>query len=205
MKTTKNKSIAFTPIGIAMIAVLTAASYGLSFLQMPIPFTPAFARFDLSDIPALIGSFVFGPLVGVLVELVKNLLGLITSGTGGVGELANFLIKASFVAVAGVIGRLKGGNLKFAILGCAVGSLVRGIVAALANYFILLPLFEGFMPLEQLIQAFGEMIPFIKTKLDIVLYNAFPVNVIQGILVSVVALLVYKPLSGLLKKLVNRE
>ena len=38
-----------------------------------------------------------------------------------------------------------------------------GIVAVLSNYFILLPLFEQFMPMEQLIAPFAEFIPFIHT------------------------------------------
>lgn len=66
-----------------------------------------------------------------------------------------------------------------------------GIVAAAANYFILLPLFEQFMPLEQLIATFREFIPFIHTKLDVVLYNAFPFNFLKGLVISSVTMLVY--------------
>ena len=86
-------------------AVLAAAAYLLAFLEFPVPLTPAFARMDLSDLPALIGAFAFGPVTGVMIELVKNLLGLMTSSTGGVGELANFLMGASYVFTAGVVYR----------------------------------------------------------------------------------------------------
>lgn len=58
---------------------------------------------DLSDLPAFIGAFVYGPLAGLLIELVKNLLGLFSTSTGGVGELANFLMGASFSVTAGLI------------------------------------------------------------------------------------------------------
>ena len=74
-----------------------------------------------------------------------------------------------------------------------------GIVAVLSNYFILLPLFEQFMPMEQLIASFAEFIPFIHTKLDVVLYNAFPFNVLKGLVISGVTMLVYKRLSPVLK------
>ena len=40
---------------------------------------------------------------------------------------------------------------------CVISSVVMGIAAAIVNYFILLPLFETFMPLDQLIASFGEM------------------------------------------------
>ena len=41
--------------------------------------------------------------------------------------------------------------------------------------------FEQFMPLDQVIASFGVFIPFIKTKLDVVLYNAFPFNLLKGL------------------------
>lgn len=156
---------------ITMTALLSAIAYILAFLEFPVPLSPAFARMDLSDFPALIGAFAFGPVAGLLIELVKNALQLFSTSTGGVGELANFLMGASFVFTAGLIyGCHK--TKKMAWISGIVGSIVMGIVAAAANYFILLPLFEQFMPLEQLIASFGEFIPFIHTKLDVVLYNA---------------------------------
>ncbi len=180
------------------IAVLSAVAFVLSFLEFPVPLSPSFARMDLSDFPALIGAFAFGPVAGILIELVKNLLGLISSATSGIGELANFLIGASFVATTGLIYRHHK-TKNTALFGGIAGSFVMGIVAALANYFILLPLFEQFMPVDQLIASFGEFIPFIKTKLDVVLYNAFPFNLLKGLVITAFTMLVYKRIRLLLK------
>ena len=179
-------------------AVLAAAAYLLAFLEFPVPLTPAFARMDLSDLPALIGAFAFDPVTGVMIELVKNLLGLMTSSTGGVGELANFLMGASYVFTAGVVYRHHK-TKRMALAGGVAGSVAMGIMAAVTNYFILLPMFEQFMPLEEIIAAFGEFIPFIHTKMDVVLYNAFPFNVIKGLVITAVTMLVYKKLSPVLK------
>lgn len=180
------------------IAVLSAVSFVLSFLEFPVPLSPSFARMDLSDFPALIGAFAFGPVAGILIELVKNLLGLTSSATGGIGELANFLMGASFVATAGLIYRHHK-TKNTALLGGIAGSFVMGIAAALANYFILLPLFEQFMPVDQLIASFGEFIPFIKTKRDVVLYNAFPFNLLKGLVITAFTMLIYKRIRPLLK------
>jgi riboflavin transporter FmnP len=79
------------------------------------------------------------------------------------------------------------------------GSVVMGIVAAFSNYFILLPLFESFMPMDQMIAAFGALIPFIHSKRDIVLYNALPSNLIKGLLITVVTMLIYKRIRPVLK------
>ena len=151
---------------ITMTALLSAMAYVLAFVEFPVPLSPSFARMDLSDFPALIGAFAFGPLSGLLIELVKNTLQLMTTSTGGIGEIANFLM---------------------------------GIAAALANYFILLPLFEAFMPLDQLIASFGTFLPFIHTKLDIVLFNALPFNILKGLIIGSVTMLMYKRLAPVLK------
>ena len=58
---------------------------------------------------------------------------------------------------------------------------------------------QAFMPLDQLIASFGEFIPFIKTKLDVVLFNAFPFNLLKGIGISIVTMLLYKRLTPILK------
>ena len=181
---------------ITMTAVLAAVSYILAFFEFPVPLSPSFARMDLSDYPALIGAFALGPVCGVLVEFVKNALQLLSSSTGGVGELANFLMGSFYVAVAGLIYR-HNKTKKGTISALVAGSFSMGIAAAIANYFILLPLFENFMPLDQLIASFGEFLPFIQTKLDIVLYNVFPFNLIKGLVIGGFTMLTYKHIRGI--------
>ena len=183
---------------LTMTAVLSAIAFVLAFFEFPVPLSPSFARMDLSDLPALIGAFTYGPAAGILFELVKNVLQLFTSSTGGIGELANFIMGSSFVAVAGLIYKFHK-TKETAIIACLIASVVMGIIAAIVNYFILLPVFEAFMPLDQLIASFGEFIPFIKTKLDVVLFNAFPFNLLKGIGISIVTILLYKRLTPILK------
>ena len=135
---------------------------------------------------------------GVVIEAVKNALHLFQTQTGGVGELTNFLMGSALVLPAGLIyARRK--SRKTALIGCLVGSVSMGIVSAFANYFILLPMFEMFMPVEQVIAAFAEIVPFIHTKLDVVLYNTLPVNLCKGLAISLVTMVLYKHLSPLLK------
>jgi len=191
MKNTRTRKI----IGAAMLA---AVSFVLQFLELPMPLSPAFARFDFSDLPALIGAFAYGPLWGVVVELVKNLLHLTVSATGGIGELANFAIGAALVFPAGLVYK-KHKSRKTALLGCVVGSLCMGVMAAVMNYFVLLPLFQMFMPMEEMIAAFAAFVPIIRTKLDVVLLNALPLNILKGAVISLVTMLLYKRLSPILK------
>lgn len=183
---------------LTMTAVLSAIAFVLAFFEFPVPLSPSFARMDLSDLPALIGAFAYGPVSGVLIELVKNALQLLTSSTGGIGELANFIMGSSFVVAAGLIYKHHK-TKKTAILACLIASVIMGVVATVVNYFILLPVFEAFMPLDQLIASFSKFMPFIKTKLDVVLFNAFPFNLLKGIEISIVTMLLYKRLTPILK------
>lgn len=183
---------------LAGTAMLAAVSFVLQLLELPMPLSPAFARFDFSDLPALIGAFAYGPIWGVVIELVKNLLHLTMTATGGIGELANFVIGSALVFPAGLIYKHHK-TRKTALTGCIVGSLCMGVVAAVMNYFVLLPLFEAFMPLDQIIAAFAAFVPFIDSKLDVVLYNALPMNILKGAVISAITMVLYKRLSPILK------
>ena len=180
------------------MAMLSAVSYLLAFIEIQVPLSPDFAKMDVSDLPALIAAFAFGPLSGVLVEFVKNSLQLLSTNTAGVGELANFLMGGSLAAVAGALYQ-QNKTKKTALLGCIAGSVSMAAAAGILNYYILLPLYENFMPLEQVIASFAAFIPFIKTKLDVVLWNSVPFNLVKGLLLSLVTMLIYKPLTPILK------
>lgn len=193
-----NNKNTFNTRTITMTAILAATSFILAFIEFPVPFSPSFARMDISDLPALIGSFAFGPFVGLMIELIKNILQLFSSSTAGIGEIANFLMGSSFVVCAGYIYK-RNKTKKTAIIACIVSSFVMAIVAALTNYYILLPLFETFMPLDQLIASFHQFLPFIHNKFDIALYNAFPFNLLKGFFISLITICIYKHLTPILK------
>ena len=112
--------------------------------------------------------------------------------------LISFCLGNTYVLAAGFIYKYKK-TKKMARWACVISSVVMGIAAAIANYFILLSLFETFMPLEQLIASFGEFLPFIKTKLDVVLFNALPFNILKGLVIGAITMMIYKKLTPILK------
>lgn len=179
-------------------ALLAALGFVVSLFEIPMPLSPGYIKLDFSDVPALIGAFAYGPWAGVMVELVKNLVCLLQSSTGGVGQLANFTIGSAMMLIAGYIYQTKR-TKQGAVFGIILGSLAMGLVAALMNYYVLLPLFSKFMPLDAIIQTYGKILPVIKTKLDIVIYNAFPFSVFKGLVCGGITLLLYKKLRPLLK------
>ena len=89
------------------MSMLAAISTLLMFLEMPIPFMPPFLKLDISAVPIMVGSFLFGPIEGVVMALLKSIIHLLSTQTAGVGELADFLITGSFALTAGLVYRIK--------------------------------------------------------------------------------------------------
>ena len=88
------------------VGMLSAVATVLMLFDFPLPFVPDFYKIDISEIPVLLGTFAMGPLAGVMTECIKILLNFVINGTttGGIGELANFLIGCSFCVPAGAFG-----------------------------------------------------------------------------------------------------
>jgi riboflavin transporter FmnP len=164
-----------------------------------VPFMPSFIKMDLSDLPALIGSFSMGPLYGVIIALVKNLLHLLRTSTGGIGELSNFLLSALFVLPAGLIYQ-KNKTRKRAIIGAVVGAVCMAVFSVITNYFIVYPVYTAFMPMETIIAMYQAILPKIKDGdllSCLVIFN-MPFTFVKAMLSVVITLLIYKPLSPII-------
>lgn len=187
---------------LARIAVLSTISFILMYLDFPIAaFFPAFLKFDISDIPALLGTFSMGPLAGVLIEFIKNVFHFMLKGseTGGVGQLANFLTGAAWMIPVGLV--YKGYKTKkTAVKGLVLGAISMIIVAGMANYYILLPFYAKIMPIDAIVglgSAINKNIVDFKT---LVLYGITPFNVFKTFTVSLITLVIYKKVSPILHK-----
>lgn len=183
---------------IAMTGMFAAIAYLLFFLQFKVPFMPSFISMDVSELPALIGSFSLGPIPGVIICLVKNLLHLLQTTTGGVGELSNFILGALFVFPAGMIYK-KHKSRKRAIIGCLTGAVIMAIGSMVTNYCLVYPIYTNFMPMEAIIAAYKAINPRVETLLDCLIMFNMPFTFVKGMLSVVVTLLVYKRLSPIIK------
>ena len=86
-------------------------SHVFLYVYLFVPLMPSFIKLDLSELPALIAAFSMGPLSGAAVCLVKNLVNVMFTTTGGVGELSNFLLGCFFVVPAGLIYKYHNGRM----------------------------------------------------------------------------------------------
>ncbi len=190
-----NKS---TPLNkLIKVALLSAIAYILMFAELALPIFPNFLKLDVSDLPAIIGALALGPIYGVAVELIKNLLHLMQTTSGGVGELANFLVGTALIVPAGLIYQVKRTKLG-AGLGLGVGVLTMALMGALANYYILLPFYQSMMPIEAIIEWASTVNSNITSLWTLILYAIVPFNLFKGVLISIITMLIYKPISPLL-------
>ena len=188
---------------IAQIGMLGAVALVLMLFEIPLPFAPSFYKIDFSEVPVLIGSFAMGPVAGVLIELVKILLKLLTKGstTAGVGDVANFLIGISFCLPAAFIYR-KMHSKKGAIIGMAAGTIFMTLVGCFLNAYVLLPTYaKAFqMPIDALVAMGTAVNGHITSLFTFVAFAVAPFNLLKGVLVSLVVALIYKKISPLLKQ-----
>jgi riboflavin transporter FmnP len=154
---------------------------------------------DFSELPALIAAFSLGPVWGAAVCLIKNLLHLIVTTTGGVGELANFILGAVFTFSAGFIYK-KNKNIKGALLASIIGSALMALVSLPVNYFITYPFYSNFMPMDAILGMYKAILPSADTLFKALLIFNVPFNfVFKGIVNSLITFLVYKRLSPIIK------
>ena len=197
----QNKSKLFSTQNLVKMGILSALAIVLMrVLEIPLPIFPAFLKIDFGDVPAVIAALIINPLAGVVVVIIKNLLALLNSSTGGVGEIANVVVGISFVLPIGLC-TYKNSSLKNTILGMGFGILCMIIAGMVTNALITMPLYG-----EEACIGLGAAInPNIVDKWTFLLYVIAPFNLIKGILVSAVGVIVVKGMQPVFKHLRARQ
>ena len=179
-------------------AMLSALAFILMFIDFSVPLMPSFIKMDISELPALIGAFAMGPVYGVFICLIKNLLHLFITTTGGVGELCNFMLGAIFVFAAGFIYQ-RNKNRKTAVLGALIGAALMAVLSIPVNYFITYPVYTKFMPIDAIISMYQEINPAADSLLKcLITFNA-PFTFVKGLISVVITFAIYKRISPIIK------
>ena len=185
-------------------AMLSAVAFALMFFEFSIPFlVPSFIQMDLSELPALIGAFTMGPWYGVIICLIKNLIHLLITTTGGVGELSNFILGAAFVLPAGLIYQRKK-TKKNAVIGSVLGAAFMALLSVASNYFIVYPVYTAFLPMDTILAMYQEILPSADTLLKCLVIFNMPFTFVKGMLSVIITLLIYKHISPIIKGVSNK-
>lgn len=172
---------------IVMMGLFVALSYVVSLLSFPVfPATPYF-KLDFGNVFIMLTGFLLGPVHGVIVCVLKEGISILTSGTGGVGELANMLMTCSFILLPSIVYRYKKG-FKMVVVTMLGACFIGIVVALLANRFIIFPLYMG----EGAAAVFKDVFWF-----------AVAFNAIKTVAISLLTILLYKRLSIFFKMHAN--
>ncbi len=185
-------------------AILAALSAVLMMFDFPVTFVmPSFIKMDFSDLPAVFASIMISPISGVTVSLIKCLINFPFSKTGGTGELANFLLSASFAFITGIVYKhLK--NLKGMILAGLSGAFAMACISVPVNYFITYPAYIRVfnMSEEVILSLYRKIYPGVNSILSALLLFNVPFNIIKCLINVAIAALIYKSVKPLFKKFV---
>lgn len=179
---------------IAFIGICAAISFVLMFVKFPISYL-GFLELEVSDVPAAIVAILYGPVSGVLVELIKNVLHLTATSTGMSGELSNFMVSLGFVIPLGLVAKKSKSN-KNLILGFLLGTIGLALMGMFTNYFITVPLYLSLFGEEAVMGMVQATIPSIDNLAKLVMIGITPFNVVKGLIISLVTFFLYKGLKG---------
>jgi riboflavin transporter FmnP len=175
------------------LSLLAGCAFVMEYLNFPLPPFPSFLKIDFSEIPALIGALFFGPVSGIVIEFLKNLLHFFFSGseTGAipVGQMANFVAGSLFVTLAAGIGR-KTGRLKELVWGLVLATVLMSLTMTAANWYVLIPVYSK---LTHWTVTHSQ-------KVELVLYGVAPFNMVKGFLIASIFIPLYMKMRPLLER-----
>lgn len=189
---------------ITLIGICSALAAVLHMLDFPLLFlAPEFYKLDFSELPVMLCGFYLGPSAAVACEAVKIILKLLLKGTSTafVGDFANFVVGCSLVLPAIVVYHIKK-TRACAVWGLALGTVVLTVFGSIFNAIYLLPKFSQLygIPLDAIIGMGSQINGGIHSVSSFVLLAVAPLNLIKGVMISVLTLLLYKrvarPLFG---------
>ena len=188
---------------LVVTAMLVAVAFVLQYIEVSVPFVPSFLKLDFSDIPELIGAFAIGPLYGVLIAFIKNILHLPFGSSMAIGELSNFILGAVFSFTAGIIYKYKK-NRKGAALGAAAGALAMAVISIPSNFFIVYPVYAQLWAggnMNVIINMYKSILPGSDNLIKSLLIFNVPFTFVKGVIVAVITFIIYKPLSNVIYKM----
>jgi riboflavin transporter FmnP len=189
---------------LVVIAMFGALSGILMNIQFPLPFLPPFLKFDLGELPALLGAFLMGPVAGCLIIAIKIMIKLFLSGSDTllVGELANLIGSLSYVLPAAWIYR-RFTTKKGAVAAIAAGTVFTCLSSLFGNAYLMLPMYAQVLGLQtgDLIAMCQAVNPFVTSYWGVLLIGIVPFNLVKYGATSGITFVLYKRVSRLFKNL----
>ncbi len=175
---------------LSLVSVFSALAFIIMIFEINIPLFPFFLKLDFSEVPAIILAFLLGPIYGVMVVLLKNLLHLFISANMGIGELANFLVGSSLVASFAYFYQKR--NLSY-FISSIIGIFTMGFTSILVNLFLIIPLYEKFLnlPFEKILSLTKKVNPYVDDLFTYLALTIFPFNILKAASILIISYFIF--------------
>lgn len=197
----------FNTQNLIRMGLLSAISVILMQFDLSLPMLfPPFLKVDLSEVPAVIGILVVHPWAGLVIPLIKNLLDCLVFGstTGYVGEASNLIVSIAYLLPLMLITR-KSKSFKATLVGLLLGITTTTVVGSISNYYIVLPLYSKFMPIDQIIQMGAALNPVINDLKSFVIFIVAPFNIFKSVIISIVGVTVVRAILPAMRLITSRH
>ncbi|MDY6062662.1 MAG: ECF transporter S component [Erysipelotrichaceae bacterium] len=188
---------------ICIISILSVLSYLLMYVRFPLPIAPSFYEMDFANIPTLFGAIFLGPYVGIGVELLRFLLKLIfiPTSTFFIGEFSGLMVNLALIIPVAIIYK-QNKTYKNLIMALIVGIISFTLIAALTNYFIIIPMYVSVMKLKlETIISIGHAINAnVNSLWNLIWICTIPFNLIKGGLNALIVVMAYYHMVPIFKR-----
>lgn len=194
----------------AIFGALAIILYMVPGLQFPIIPGLSFLKLHFDEIPVLIASLAYGPLMGTLLILIKGAFKLIQDigETGGIGVLADVIYGLALVIPAALYYK-KHRTLKGGLISIIIGIFSNLLVSSVLGFYLIYPLYGFYFnpnaktyedAMTTVLQIFNKVDPSLTNPYSFMINLEFilPFNLIKNAIIGVMTFLVYKPILKLL-------
>ena len=191
---------------LSVVALLSAISAILMFIDFSVPIAPSFMKMDISELPVIIGGFVLSPIECIIIAVLKVLIKTLikNSSTMFIGELANIIASISYALPASIIYSLHK-TKKTALVGLTVGTILSSAMSTITNATFVFPLYLKLsnMTEEAIIKMCSAINPMIDSMFKVMMLSVLPFNLLKYIIVSIITYIFYKSISKILKNILK--
>lgn len=192
------------PKRMILIAMLGAISGILMILDFNVPFVPVFIKFDISDLPIIVGGYLMGVVPAILIGLLKIIINLLINGTTTmfIGEIANFLLSILY-ALPAVLYYEKHKTRQGKIIGLILSTMIVSIVGIIINLLLLFPIYLKLLGLsvDDIVQMASALNPLVKNLPTMVVFTLLPFNLLKYGINSILCYVVVKKMKVLIKNI----
>ncbi len=189
---------------ITKVAIFTALSYLFYFIKFSIPsIFPFFLEIQFSNVPAILGGLILGPVGGSLIVIIRFLFKLLSTTSLGIGEIVDLIIGLS-VVLSSSIYYLNHKTKKGGLISLIIAFAAWIISACLLNAYVTLPFYidKFFGGTPNYLEMIKAYIPNV-TESNYMVLTIFgiilPFNALLASIICLITFIVYKKVSIVFK------